>query len=365
MFMKKQLMGLAACALILSSCSQNQEIENYEQLNREEVRLAPYVNKSKASVMDPTALKDKGFKVFAVQHPNEGVSDYSGLPVSMSNIKESWNDNKWTHDGKYYWPESKALSFFMVAPYYDSSNPYLTDDANANLDITQGASMTLPVTIKDNVADQIDILAASKLNQTRTGPNAATVDFQFKHILSRIGFKASMDKEDNLKFKITGLKYSYTSDKVVSGGTYNYTPTITLNDNKHQGSDISIGLATQSVILDNISAAKTLEATLNNATSYLMILPQELKAGDIKVKVIYEIAVADGEAAYGDSKTAEISLPAQTYAMGKAYTHNLKFSKSSTGGEDLLEVTFGDVGVEEWDEQKPGDVNVPKPETQP
>lgn len=353
MFMKKQLMGLAACALILSSCSQNQEIENYEQLNREEVRLAPYVNKSKASVNLLKDVQESGFKVFAVQHAVGTVSDYSGLPVSMSNIKESWNPDAWTHDGKYYWPEGKALSFFMVAPY--STELSIVQPKSAEAD----KSMTLPVTIKDNVADQIDILAASKLNQTRTGPNAATVDFQFKHILSRIGFKASMDKEDNLKFKITGLTYSYTGDKVVSGGTYNYTttptPAITLNDNKHQGSDISIGLATANVILDNISAPKTLEATLNNDASYLMILPQSLAVAAIKVKVTYQIAVAGDE--YGDSKTAEINLPAQTYEMSKAYTHNLKF-KASAGG--LLEVIFGEVGVEEWDEQKPGDVNVPK-----
>lgn len=352
MFMKKQLMGLAACALILSSCSQNQEIENYEQLNREEVRLAPYVNKSKASVNFLKDVQESGFKVFAVQHPNEGVSDYSGLPVSMSNIKESWNDNKWTHDGKYYWPESKALSFFMVAPYSTELSIVQPTTADAN------KSMTLPVTINDDVKDQIDILAASKLNQTCTGPNAATVDFTFKHILSRIGFKASMDKEDNLKFKITGLKYSYTSDKVVSSGTYNYdvNKDLILNATKHIGTDLIIGLTAENVILDNISTTKKLEATLNNEASYLMILPQSLAVAAIKVEVTYQIAVAGDE--YGTPKTAEINLPAQTYEMSKAYTHNLKF-KASAGG--LLEVTFGTVGVAPWENgTQPENVNVPK-----
>lgn len=352
MFMKKQLMGLAACALILSSCSQNQEIENYEQLNRDEVRLAPYVNKSKASVMGDVALRNSGFKVFAVQHAVGTVSDYSGLPVSMSNIKESWNPDAWTHDGKYYWPESKALSFFMVAPYSTELSIVQPTTADAN------KSMTLPVTINDDVKDQIDILAASKLNQTRTGPNAATVDFQFKHILSRIGFKASMDKEDNLKFKITGLKYSFVN--VNSRGSYDYTNDIIAldEDTKHATGYTDITLLIPDCIIGGKVGGEKIESiVLNNDASYLMILPQSLEAAAIKVKVTYEIAVAGDE--YGDSKTAEINLPAQTYEMSKAYTHNLKF-KASAGG--LLEVTFGTVGVDSWENgTQPGEVNVPTP----
>lgn len=354
MFMKKQLMGLAACALILSSCSQNQEIENYEQLNREEVRLAPYVNKSKASVNFLKDVQESGFKVFAVQHA-VGATDYSGS-VFMSQLKESWDKTltspAWTHTGKYYWPESEALSFFMVAPYYDSSKPYLTDDANANLDITQGASMTLSVKVKDDVAQQVDILAASVLNQTKAQP---VVGFTFKHILSRIGFKASMNTEDNLKFKITGLTYSFAD--VYSGGIFDYTEKsiALLEKAKHATNYMNIPLLADRILGGTVGGQKVESVALNDDASYLMILPQSLAVAAIKVKVTYQIAVAGDE--YGTPKTAEINLPAQTYEMSKAYTHNLKF-KASAGG--LLEVIFGEVGVEEWDEQKPGDINVPK-----
>lgn len=367
MFMKKQLMGLAACALILSSCSQNQEIENYEQMNREEVRLAPYVNKSKASVMGDVALQGTGFKVFAVQHASGTVSDYAGLPVFMSNIHESWsnNNNAWTHEGNYYWPESEALSFFMVAPYSVDLSIVQPTTADAN------KSMTLPVTIKDEVAQQIDILAASVLNRTKaTIGNNGRVDFTFKHILSKIGFAAKVKEGESLKFKITGISFGYGTE-IVKDGTFTFTTdgigTIASGTTKHVNN-------TEKPNESHIIGIKTADGTIvenntfvqiNADNAFLMLMPQK-KTGALMTMILkYQVAVAGNAYDTENPKTATIEIPAMEYLQGKAYTYNLILSSLSGDDEDLLEVTFGDVGVEEWDEQKPGDVNVPKPETQP
>ncbi|MGL4332077.1 MAG: fimbrillin family protein, partial [Bacteroidales bacterium] len=308
-----------------------------------------------------------GFKVFAVQHAVEATTDFSNSSIFMNQLKESWNTtlvpNAWSHTGNYYWPETEALSFFMVAPYYDATTPY-GGDVNANLDITKGASMTLSVKIKDDVAEQIDVLAASVLNQQRKDQTTGAVNFTFKHILSRIGFKASMDKNDNLKFKVTGLTYSFADVKSKADFKFTDNTVDFTNSVKHATDYKTIALLTPDRILGGtVGGTKVENIVLNNDASYLMILPQDLAVAAIKVKVTYKIAVAGD--AYGDSKTAEISLPAQKYVMGKAYTHNLKFSKSSTGGDDLLEVTFGEVTVEDWvSEKNPEtgiDTEVPRP----
>ncbi|MGL5787044.1 MAG: fimbrillin family protein [Bacteroidales bacterium] len=347
--MKKQLLGLAACALILSSCSQNQEIENYEQMNREEVRLAPYVNKTKASVMGDVALQGTGFKVFAVQHAVD-ATDYSGS-VFMDQLKESWNTDKWMHDGKYYWPETEALSFFMVAPY------------DANLNIAQPAAagaMTLPVTINNNVADQIDILAASVLNKTKVTNASGKVNFTFKHILSKIGFAAKVKDGENLKFKITGISFTYGAD-MVKDGTYTFGPeenvgTITTGATLH-------GAETSSVIDIKTAEGTIIEThdyvSINADNAYLMLMPQNVTGDLMTMTLNYQVAVA-GNAYDTAGKTATIAIPAMEYKQGLAYTYNLILSSESGDDGNLLEVTFGTVGVENWadDTAQPGETPV-------
>ena len=360
--MKKQLLGFAACALILSSCSQNQEIENYEQMNREEVRLAPYVNKTKASVTNLDAMQKSeysGFKVFAVQHATEANGDYSKMPVFMNNIQELWVTDKWTHAGSYYWPETQALSFFMVAPYYaPSASEAVT---NPTLDIIKGQSMTLPITIKDNVAEQIDILAASVLNQTKA---KSVVDFTFKHILSRIGFAAKVKDGENLKFKITGISFTYGAN-IVKDGTF------TFGETENTGA-IKIGSALHGVTTSSIIGLKTPDGTIvasnkfdpiNADDSYLMLMPQEIPSANDKnlmmMTLRYDVAVA-GDNYSEKNKTATIAIPAMKYEQGKAYTYNLILSSKSDDNGNLLEVTFGTVGVENWvaDTTQPGETPV-------
>ncbi|MGL5785509.1 MAG: fimbrillin family protein [Bacteroidales bacterium] len=353
--MKKTMLGFAACALILLSCSQNEEIEDYTKTANEEIKFAPYVNKTKASVVNLDAMKVEaypGFRVFAVQHANVQTEDqtgYQGLPVFMDKLNVKFSNSLWSHSGKYYWPETDALSFFAMAPDNDKVGK-----------ITQDINITVPITIEDDVKDQIDILAASALNKKRETNASGQVDFQFKHILSRIGFKASMDISDNLKFKITGLKYSLM--KVISSGKYKYVDgTIQKFSVEHDKTEYDLPILSDRIIGGTVGGEKVTSLTLNNEDSYLMILPQTVPNAGIKLEVTYNIAVAGD--AYGDDKTAIIELPELTYDMGKAYTHTLKFSKSSTGGDDLLEVKFGVTGVEDWvdDETQPSDTNVPNP----
>lgn len=346
------MLGFAACALILSSCSQNEELVDNSKLNQEEIKFTPYVNKTKASVVDKEAMQKSadGFKVFAVQH-NPGIqSDYTNLPVFMNELNVKYSSSLWTHSGKYYWPEEDALSFFAIAP----------DNKDKVEPITQGPSITVPITIQDDVKDQIDILAASALNK-KANDNTVTgqVDFQFEHILSRIGFKARLKEGENLKFRLNEIKYRYSD--VAKKGRFEYgngtfvdaQPTMHSTPNK------------PILQLTSDGRGNIIESTqpkyIHDLDSYFMILPQDLSGKTfVTLTINYQIAVAGD--VWGRVREVSVTIPGMNYVMGSAYTHNLIFSGDTTGDGDLLEVKFGVTEVQSWGLEVPDQgTEVPNP----
>lgn len=350
------MLGFAACALILSSCSQNEEFVDYTKTNQEEISFAPYVNKTKASVVNLDAMKDAqylGFGVFAY------LGDGNHTPF-MKNLNVKWKKpadattGSWSHSGKYYWSEDYPISFFALAP------------DNGDMISLIGNVPTSTLIIKDNVADQIDILAASAVGKKK-GDNdvkEGRVDFTFKHALSRIGFKAKVKEDDNLKFKINSVSYKYGTDisnqGVLSFG--NSDNAITIANSKEYHNTNNLYTMTLSVASPNELIIEKAITPIHGDDSYLMILPQDLASGKtfVTLTIGYQIAVAGD--AFEEPKTATVTIPGMNYLMGKAYTHNLIFSGSGSG---LLEVTFGEIDVEEWfsdiNPETNTDNEIPKP----
>lgn len=332
------MLGFAACALILSSCSQNEELIDNTKLNQEEINFAPYVNKTKASVTNLDAMQKEaypGFKVFAVQHAATEQTDYSKLPKFMDNLNVKFSNSLWVHSGKYYWPETDALSFFAIAP----------DNGKKVGEINQGTSITVPITIQDNVIDQIDILAASALNKTAQSNTTGQVDFQFEHILSRIGIKARLKEGENLKFKLNEIKYAYGN--VAKSGYFEYA------NGTFVDAQPTMHSTPQGLILKLTSDGREniIESTqpkyIHGLDSYFMIIPQDLSNSSfITLTIRYNIAVAGD--AWGKDRTVSVTIPGMNYVMGSAYTHNLIFSGDTTGDDDLLEVKFGVTDVQSW-----------------
>lgn len=377
--MKKQLMGLAACALILSSCSQNQEIENYEQMNREEVRLAPYVNKTKASVTDQDAMKlsaYSGFKVYALQHSANAetptdittITDFSDLPEFMNQLNVKYStEKKWSYTGNYYWPlsENDRISFFAVAP--DESTVVSPISKKGNTEAQDDILFT--VTVPSDVNAQKDVIAGVALNMNKA---SGQVQFPFIHVLSRIGFNGFVPDNDKLKFKINSVSYAYKASTIKSKGIYNYNVASRKGATPSKGSitpQDGAFLATpaeenafasyapgKSVIFPNETVRS---AMLHSADEYFMIVPQDLSSNTdfITLTIGYNVAVA-GEA-WSANQSATVQIPGKNFEMGKAYTYNLKFTATTSG---LVPIVFGDPTVEKWDELAPGtEVGVPTP----
>ncbi len=337
--MKKTMLGFAACALILSSCSQNEELIDNTKLNQEEINFAPYVNKTKASVTNLGAMQVEtypGFKVFAVQHDAAEQTDYSKLPKFMDNLNVKFSNSLWAHSGKYYWPETDALSFFAIAP----------DNKKVGT-ISQRDKIIVPIEIEEDVINQIDILAASALNKTAQNNTTGQVDFQFEHILSRIGIKARLKDGENLKFKLIDIKYTYGN--MAKSGYFEYgngtftTPKVTTDPvSKEYNLKLTRSESGREDILES-----TQPKYIHDLDSYFMIIPQDLKNCDlIRLTITYKIAVAGD--VWGKERVVNVPIPGMNYVMGSAYTHNLIFSGETTGDDDLLEVKFGVTDVQSW-----------------
>ncbi len=208
--MRKNLFLVAAVAVALSSCSKNEVGDS--NLDNKKVGFGVYTGESVKSgasdVMTTDGLKGTGFGVFtyydlATQTNGDGVlaafTDES-TPDFMYNTKVAVEENEteWTYSPMKYWPNNTndVLSFFAYGP--QSSNA--TGDAitfDKVGDMKGAPVLTYTMLDADKMVDFV--VAAPKYdvnNTTDYNVENATIDFTFKHLLTRASFDAYVDVTD-------------------------------------------------------------------------------------------------------------------------------------------------------------------------
>ena len=199
----KNLFGMAAmAAVVMSSCSSDEVVNNYSQDNA--IEFGTYVGRgaqSRASVKTTKEL-GAGFGVFAYYTGNNSFSEHTvAEPNFMYNQEvkaneDVWGDEvkdddgnvtspgyyqEWTYSPIKYWPNTVGdkISFFAYAPY------------NANIEtLTIAKNPIVKFTVpSDDVKNQEDILYAEPQIDVTKKKIGEPVKFVFKHALSRIGFK--------------------------------------------------------------------------------------------------------------------------------------------------------------------------------
>ncbi|MCD7939441.1 MAG: fimbrillin family protein [Bacteroides intestinalis] len=181
----------------------------------------------------------------------------TATPDYMNNIQITNSNGVWTYDNPVYWPHTTDanVSFFAYSPYATSANG-----------ITMNVSTGIPsitYTVPTNCSDQPDLMASAllnDLNKTNIGP----VNFQMRHALTCIGFKASGNGERITKITAKSVKTSGTLT-VVADGTPSWSLG-TVNGNFEATVD-------DGVYLD------ALAQLVNTGGGYLMMIPQTLVTG--------------------------------------------------------------------------------------
>lgn len=384
--MKRFLFSVMALAAVVVGCSKS-EVLNHKNADKM-IEFNPYsgrITETRATVASEKTLKVDGFQVYAFMYPKDGNVNYTSTPfmnkiVTYREVDAEKKDSVWKYDGHAYWPASNLLDFVA---YGLGAGATETDKTHINFKVAA------------SVAEQKDLLVALSKNgmvysDDESGlpsgqtPNYGVVDFNFSHMLSRIGFSLVTKKDNTVpvtvkQVNLVGDFYaegnvtltdsnSYTlkiggEDKTVNrpfisveGITAAATTYKLLGDN---GTYTSVGSANGTAIFNNgmlyteigtdtpdnynddefvekkdATADDKAAAKNNENNRYMMIIPAAASVHKAHLEVIYCLPGA---------KTFDmvpVDLSTVDFEPGKSY--DFKFKVSTNG------ISF-DVTVEDWD----------------
>lgn len=335
---------------------------------------------SRAATMDINALKasEDGFGVFAYY---TGANTYLNdeekawcAPNFMYNQLVKWDKSNsvWSYNPVKYWPNSidEKVSFMAYAPHVDGTDE--TGNTGKETGITKVPTNTetgepkLGFTMPDKAAEQVDLLYSEPVLDVTKQKIDEKIQFQFKHALTRVGFKrvAMVDEVDKTTGEsgnhepgehnpLTELTTVQITQVELRSAQFGKSGTLNL----HSGTWENVQPAAQTYILTAEDFSEYATLTPENATSpmqlnaddkYLMIMPtKEQESISLELKVTYNVITEDSQLAGGESKiTSEVTTPFTFhFDAGKAYNFVLHIG--------LTSVKL-DASVEDWDEN---DVN--------
>lgn len=202
--MKKVIFGTALASMaLLSACSSDNELANVGTTANNAIGFHVVGNKAetRATPITPDNLNTTDFNVFAFTEDGKtfmGSTDpgHEGINISFSREAESGKWGYTTPSDLRYWPEATTkLNFYAVNPGTVAENM----DHNYIWEINNSAQ-TITYTCADEHGSSaghvnIDVMYAIAKAQTQN-TNSGKVNFQFKHILSQIAFKAKTQNAD-------------------------------------------------------------------------------------------------------------------------------------------------------------------------
>lgn len=319
--MKKMFVGLTACALIFTSCSNNEIFENTSQANA--------IQFSKLS---------NGFTKVA----NDNVADYRVFAAWSVSDRAWYMDHKLRgHDNYYtpqkYWPEKGMVSFYAYSPY--------SDEKSDNFKVTHSptASITGVYTVEDKAQEDFTIAAVPSSEKD------GTVSLIFNHMLSRITMKI------------------VTADELSGYEVVNPSAKFTLDYNS-ANFDVMSETPMKTFVGEADAFEYSLLSSEHSLTSkYLNVLPQPANNGGQLQLTVTIIDKATGAIFIPERTLAPIMLNSITALAngqlegGKWYKFTVTITDESTGGggEPLFNAITVSAAVSDWGQ------GIPVPPLQP
>ncbi len=332
---------LLLSASIFAACSS--ESKDYAPSEDNVVSVRPYINNiTRAESATINNLKSYGFTMYAAattaDYTDEATTYINGRSVTFDGANGGWD-----YTPHQYWRSatpkvsffafSNPLSGAFLAPFYSDTE---VDGPKIN------------VTVNNDCAYQQDILAAKATN-IQYDDNNGLVNFNFKHILSKIALKIvpQFALNDHLKMTINHLDFIYGSNLINQGEYYFMHNVWDLKTSTH-----TEGVSTSVIKYDTeVTDADNIDIYSSRPNSYLMLIPQKYATGDIKVSLRFTLTNYQddgfGTLVETGAKTETITadLPALTngWEAGKMYVYTLKVMT------DAFPVV-GDPDVSDWDD---------------
>ena len=186
--MNKAIYLCAAAALAMASCS-NDELVEVAKNDAINFRTVVGLN-TKATEVKTADLDTKG--VYVTTFDANGELLFGETHYTKQGLE-------WT--AGQYWGNNTTLDFYLTLP---ALNDWVTGAS-----LTKDSKKLTGVTVKDNIAEQVD-LVAKKATGTKATNTTTTVELE--HVLSQIEIKAK-NTNDNYVYKVKGVRITNVSSK--------------------------------------------------------------------------------------------------------------------------------------------------------
>lgn len=378
---------IAFAALSVTSCTKDDVIEIMPQ---EAIEFGTYLGhdvQSRGVVLDNGNFSN--FGVFASY--TDGDWNETSLINFMYNqlVQRADANSEWTYSPLKYWPadQSYKVSFFAYAPYASQSNGITVVTRNDAEGLPQIKYTINP----DNLGAMADFVADVDINHTKDAEVTEGVDnldedvsFVLNHELTRVNILAKLDRNafgdaDANKTKVNIKSVTFLGGKFATEGIYTFASENDVVDNqgvttvKRGTWDVTTSPATSGTTLDianalnaqvdadlapyaisGVSVGTTNPVSLFESAEYLFLIPVAgesglTAAGDVKMKIAYDIVTVDEAVNGGYTATPaikEISLPIGALKQGVAYEYTLIFGLN----EIVLSADVDDWDTATWEE---------------
>ena len=308
--------GEAVTRAAITDAEEITEFKVYAEMN-----LGPD-NATDGSNQQWVSLFDGGEKVYR-DNNNDGVTDTTG---------------DFTYNNTRYWVNDRTFNFFAVHPYETevvvSNNGDSSDAYSIQFETPESADM--------------DFLYASVTQETEADQEAyQTVNFELKHITSKIKFEITRDGNNNQNDRFW-IK-SITLSNIKKSGTVTVAPANTDTQVSWTYGDAPINFKKEYSEYFEIGVQGDPNASADMCTPWndgLLLMPQNVEARKIELKIAYQYqlegANAD-ETKRGEVENREIitSIPAIEWKSNTSYCYKLQLKETNL-------ITFSQIEVAGW-----------------
>lgn len=294
----KLIFVFLAASFLAVSCTENMDMNDYKTNGISFTTTSDMVHARGLPILSSNDIPNMG--VFAYYTGNGAAKNWAAqgataTPDYMNNIQITNNGGVWSYDDPVYWPQAADanVSFFAYSPYATPAN-------GITMDVTTGIP-SINYTVPANCSNQPDLMVSALLqNLNKNNPGSSPVNFQMRHALTCIGFKASGNGEKIEKITVNGAK---TSGKlsVDADGTMSWDITGASSGSFEATVDDGVYLG-------------PLAELVNTGGGYLMMVPQTLEPGaSLTVEV-------------NTGRSFNFDLSGLTWGIGKFINYNLSIT---------------------------------------
>ena len=304
--MKKIFFVALAATLLAASC---QKTEVINPVGGDAISFAAGMNKLTKSVgtadADSTGmvnLQAQDFRVwsyYVADDPNTGKKE-NDLYDGMGNSLVEYENESWSTDKQYYWPgQGKELRFFAVSAdvaTHEDAGDVEKGKVSVNDDRTK---LTIAGFVVNHESPNTDLMVADFIKKSQgTTPEEKAVNLIFRHALSKVEFKFKTDTKLNTpvwvqEVSVSNVKTTSTLEvEEVEGVTKMTWGTRSVDQvfyDDYVNADDEVALpenivTDETVTLHEAVNAMSLTDDAETFTTW-MVLPQDIKKGDIDLKV--------------------------------------------------------------------------------